>query len=91
MIDVLLTNIQSGSEGKKKKKPACNTGDPGLIPELWRSLGVGNGNPLSYSCLYNSMDRGAWWGAHGDGKVADVTEGLTLSLSSLIQTSLLFT
>ena len=26
-----------------------------------RSLGGGNGNPLQYSCLENSMDRGAWW------------------------------
>ena len=25
--------------------------------------GVGNGNPLQYSCLENSMDRGAWWAA----------------------------
>ena len=30
-------------------------------PGLGRSLGEGNGNPLQYSCLENSMDRGAWW------------------------------
>ena len=36
-------------------------GDPGLIPGLGRSSGEGNGNPLQYSCLENSMDRGAWW------------------------------
>ena len=36
--------------------PACNAGDPGL----GRSSGVGNGNPLQYSCLDNPMDRGAW-------------------------------
>ena len=35
-------------------------GDPGLIPELERFLGEGNGNTLPYSCLENSMDRGAW-------------------------------
>ena len=35
-------------------------GDVGLIPGSGRSLGVGNGNPLQYSCLENSMDRGAW-------------------------------
>ena len=35
--------------------------DAGLIPELGRFTGVGNGNPLQYSCLENSMDRGAWW------------------------------
>ena len=34
--------------------------DAGLIPESGRSLGVGNGNPLHYACLENSMDRGAW-------------------------------
>ena len=39
------------------KKSACNVGDPGLIPGLGRSLGVGNSNPLQYSCLENSMDR----------------------------------
>ena len=34
-----------------------------------RSLGEGNGNPLQYSCLENSMDRGAWWATvHGVAK-----------------------
>ena len=36
-------------------------GDLGLIPGSGRSPGEGNGNPLQYSCLENSMDRGAWW------------------------------
>ena len=40
---------------------ACNAGDMGLIPELGRSTGGGNSNPLQYSCLENPMDRGAWW------------------------------
>ena len=40
---------------------ACTVGDPSSIPGLWRSLGEGNGYPLQYSCLENSMDRGAWW------------------------------
>ena len=36
------------------------------IPELGRSRGEGNGNPLQYSCLGNPMDRGAWWATiHG--------------------------
>jgi len=42
---------------------AANAGyvrDVGLIPGLGRSPGVGNGNLLQYSCLENSMDRGAW-------------------------------
>ena len=37
-----------------------------LIPGSGRSPGVGNGDPLQYSCLENSMDRGAWWATlHG--------------------------
>ena len=39
---------------------ACNAGDLGLIPGSGRPLGEGNGNPLQYSCLDKSMDRGAW-------------------------------
>ena len=42
-----------------KNLPA-NSGDPGSVPGLGRSPGEGNGNPLQYSCLENSMDRGAW-------------------------------
>ena len=41
------------------KKPACNAGDRGLIPGSGISPGEGNGNPLQYSCLESSMDRGA--------------------------------
>ena len=46
------------------KSPPANAGDlrnSGSIPGLGRSLGVGKGNPLQYSCLENPMDRGAWW------------------------------
>ena len=42
-----------------KNLPA-NAGDAGLIPELGRSPGGGNGSTLKYSCLENPMDRGAW-------------------------------
>ena len=42
------------------KESACNAGSPGLIPESGKSTGEGNGYPLQYSCLENSMDRGAW-------------------------------
>ena len=41
------------------KASACSVGDLGSIPGLERSPGEGNGNPLQYSCLENSMDRGA--------------------------------
>ena len=43
------------------KNPPANAGDTGSIPGSGRSPGEGNGNPLRYSCLENSMDRGAWW------------------------------
>ena len=42
------------------KESACSAEDPGSIPELGRSPGEGNGNPLQYSRLGNFMDRGAW-------------------------------
>ena len=43
------------------KNLSADARDVGLIPGLGRSLGGGNGNPLQYSCLENSMDREAWW------------------------------
>ena len=48
----------SGSGGKAS---TSNVGDPGSIPGLGSSPGEGSGNPLQYSCLENSKDRGAWW------------------------------
>ena len=42
------------------KECACNVGELGLIPGLGRPPGEGTGNPLLYSCLETSMDRGAW-------------------------------
>ena len=46
-----------GSDGKES---TCNAGDLGSIPGLGRSPEEGNGYPLQYSCLENSMDRGTW-------------------------------
>ena len=46
---------------KKGKESACNAGDLALISGLGRSPGEGNNYPLQYSCLENSMDRGAGW------------------------------
>ena len=43
-----------------RKESACNVGNLGSIPGSGRSPGEGNGNPLQYSCLENSMDKGAW-------------------------------
>ena len=55
--------------GSVVKNLPVNAGDVGLIPGLGRSPGEGNGNPLQYSCLGNSMDRGAWRATiHGSAK-----------------------
>ena len=54
------------SGGSVVKNPPAKTGDGGLVPGLGISPREGNGNPLQYSCLGNSMDRGAWWAiVHG--------------------------
>ena len=47
--------------GSDRKESTCQAGNSSLIPGLGRSPGEGNGNPLQYSYLGNSMDRGAWW------------------------------
>ena len=54
--DILLKGFPGISDGKES---ACNAGDLGLIPGLGRSHVEGNGYPLQYSWLENSMDRGA--------------------------------
>ena len=51
---------QSFPGGSGGKESVCTVGDPGSIPRSGRSPGEGNGNPLQYSCLENSMDRGVW-------------------------------
>ena len=56
LFDAYLA-IKGGSDGKDS---ASSTGDLGSIPGSGRSPGEGNGNPLQYSCLENSMDRRAW-------------------------------
>ena len=50
--------------GSDNKESVCNARNLGLIPELGRSPGEGNGYPLQYSCLENSMDREAWWATY---------------------------
>ena len=47
--------------GSDDKESACSAWEAGSIPGSRRSPGVGNGNPLQYSCLENPRDRGAWW------------------------------
>ena len=70
----MFLGFPDDSDGKES---ACNAGDLGLIPGSGRSLGGGHGDPLQYSCLENSMDRGAWQDTvHGVTK-SNTTERLT--------------
>ena len=73
MITIIITIIccsrKMGSRlnrdfpgGLVVKNLLANAGDLGSIPGSGRSPGGGNGNPTQYSCLENSMDRGALWG-----------------------------
>ena len=65
--DFLYVSFPGGSDGKES---ACNEGDLGSIPGSKRSPEEGDGNPLKYSCLENSMDKGAWWTTvHGVAKI----------------------
>ena len=57
MCVLYVYNINIGSDGKAS---ACSAGDSRSIPGLGRSPGEGNGNPLQYSYLENSMDWDAW-------------------------------
>ena len=58
--------------GFDDRESACSEGDLGLIPGLERSPGEGNGKPLQYSCLDNSMDTRVWWA---------IAQGVTKSLT----------
>ena len=61
--------------GISSKESACQYRRCGQVPGSERFPGVGNGNPLQYSCLGNSMDRGAWQAiVHGVTKESDMTE-----------------
>ena len=67
-------NFKGFPGGSDSKESACNAGDLGLIPKWGRSPGEGNGNPLQYSCLENSMDRGARQASLWSPKELDMTE-----------------
>ena len=58
---MLETTSNLSEKVKNLPANAGDIGDAGSIPGLGRSPGVGNGNPLQYSCLENHMDRGPWW------------------------------
>ena len=66
--------VEGFPRGSVAKNLLANAGDAGSISESGISPGEGNGNPLQYSCLENSMDRGAWWDrVLGIAKESDMT------------------
>ena len=56
----MMPSLQGLSWWLSDKEHTCQAGHAGLIPELGKSPREGNGNPLQYSRLENSMDREAW-------------------------------
>ena len=68
-------------DGSDNKESACGVGDMSSVPGLGRSPGKGNGNPLHFPCLENSMDRGY---SPRHGKESDTTGRLRVSLSLFI-------
>ena len=78
--------------GSVGKESACSVGDQGSILGLGRSPGAGHGNPHQYSCLENSMDRGAWRATvHGVAKsrTQQLNHHWTLEPRALMPTQLL--
>ena len=64
------------------KASACSAADPGSLRGSGRPPGEGNGNPLQYSCLENSMDGGAWWATvYGVAKSQTRLSNFTIFLS----------
>ena len=79
LSSALAQGFPGSSDGKEY---ACDAGDLGLIFGLGRCPGEGHGNPLQYSYLENSMDRGAWQAT---------VHGVTKSWSSLSNFHFIFT
>ena len=68
-VAFIMLRFLGGAVVKNPPASAGDRRDTGSIPRSGRSPGVGNGNPLQYSCLENSMDRGAGWAVvHGVAK-----------------------
>ena len=62
-LALMNKGFPGGSDGKES---VCNLGELDSVPGSGRSPEEGYANPLQYSCLENSMDRGVWWAVvHG--------------------------
>ena len=59
-MDSVPTGLPRWCTGKEALASVGDTREVGSLPGSGRPLGVGNGNPLQYFCLGNSMDRGPW-------------------------------
>ena len=79
ILNLSEPKIGKWTGGSGDKESACNAGDPGLTPGSGRSPGGGDGNPLQYSCLENSTDRGCWWATVHGVTESHMTERLTLT------------
>ena len=70
----LAGGVLGFSGGSVVYNPPADAGDVGLIPGSGRSPREGHGNPLQYSSMENSVDRGAWWAiVHGVAKESGTT------------------
>ena len=69
LAEQLISIFNQGSlpDGWAGKETALDAEDMGSVPGLGRSPPGGNGNPVPYSCLENSMNREAWWGYNPEG------------------------
>ena len=81
MFDITLCKFKAWGflGGTVVKNPPTNVEEAGLVSGLGRSPGGGNSYPLQYSCLENSMDRGAWQATVHGLTESDMTEQLSLS------------
>ena len=82
----MFLDMEPGTQWLSDEELTCNPGyarDVGSIPELGRSRGEGNGNPLQYSCLENPMDTGTWGAVvHGAAKSWTQLSDLTTTKTS---------
>ena len=79
----LYLSLCASPGGSESEESACNARDPGSIPESGRSPREGNGNPLQYSCLENSMNRGDWLATVYGIAESDATESSTVQSMGL--------